>query len=138
MSQAENPYRSPMNSFAAVAAADERAGFITKTYLHLAGAITLFVIIESLLLNMPGVENLVGLMIGGRFSWLIVIGLFMLVSHLADRWARTAIDPATQYMGLILYVVAQAFIFVPLLYIARVVDPNIIPTAGIATLGLFG
>ena len=41
MSYADNPYRSPMDTFAAHAAADERSGFITKTYMHLAGAIGL-------------------------------------------------------------------------------------------------
>jgi FtsH-binding integral membrane protein len=137
MSYVENPYRSPMDNFAAMAAADERSDFITRTYLHLAAAIGLFVGLEAVLLNIPGIENLVGMMLGGRFSWLVVLGLFMLVSHVADRWARSAISPATQYLGLGLYVVAEALIFVPLLYLARLADPTIIPTAAVATLGLF-
>ena len=40
MSYSENPYASP-DVFAAQAAADARADFLTKTYLHLAGAIAL-------------------------------------------------------------------------------------------------
>lgn len=138
MSYAENPYRSPMGDFAALATADERVGFITKTYLHLAGAITLFVILEAVLLNSPFAESLTRTMLGGRFSWLIVMGLFILVSHLASNWAQSAVNPATQYMGLGLYVVAQGIIFVPLLFIARLQGPDIIQSAGVATLGLFG
>jgi FtsH-binding integral membrane protein len=139
MSYAENPYRSPIGTFAAQAAADERSDFITKTYVHLAGAIGLFVLIEAVLLQLPATEGLVRMMIsGGRFSWLIVLGLFMAVSYVAEGWARSAVSSVTQYMGLCLYVVAEAVIFLPLLYIARMQDPSIIPSAAIATLGLFG
>ena len=38
-------------SWAALAAADERSAFLTKTYLHLAGAIGLFVALEAVLLE---------------------------------------------------------------------------------------
>jgi FtsH-binding integral membrane protein len=44
-----------------------------------------------------------------------------------------------QYAGLALYVVAEAIIFLPLLYIAAYFSsPNVIPTAGIVTALLFG
>jgi FtsH-binding integral membrane protein len=138
MSYADNPYAAPQFGFAAQAAADERAGFITKTYTHLAGAVAAFVVLEAILLNMPGIENLVRMMMVGRYSWLVVLGLFMVVSWVANSWATSAVSPAKQYMGLGLYVVAEAVIFVPLLYIARRVDTAIIPTAGITTLVLFG
>jgi FtsH-binding integral membrane protein len=130
-------YRRHDEMFAAWAAADERAGFIAKTYLHLVGAILAFVALEAVLLNLSGIEELVKLMIGSRFSWLVVLGLFIAVSWTANNWALTAIEPAKQYAGLALYVVAQAIIFVPLLYIARAIDPQIIPSAALATLGLF-
>jgi FtsH-binding integral membrane protein len=136
MNVAVNPYQSPSGYFAAQAQADERADFITKTYLHLAGAIGLFVILEAILLSLPGIEGLVKMMIGGR-NWLIVIGLFMLVSFVADNWAQSAVNKTTQYMGLLLYVVAEAVIFVPLLYIAMWRDPQIVVSAAVATLVLF-
>jgi hypothetical protein len=131
-------YQAPPFSFAAQAAAGERADFIAKTYGHLAGAILAFVALEALLLNLPGIDSLVGLMIGTRYGWLAVLGLFMVVSWIADSWARSAISMSTQYMGLGLYVLAEAVIFVPLLYIARAMDPMLIPTAGVTTLVLFG
>ena len=81
MSYVENPYQSPLGAFAAQAAADERSDFITKTYLHLAGAVGLFALLETVLLSLPGVDDLVRLMIGTRYSWLVVLGLFMLVSR---------------------------------------------------------
>ncbi len=138
MSYAENPYEAPQYSFAAQAAENERADFITKTYMHLAGAIALFVALEAVILNTPGVDRLVATMIGGRFSWLVVLGLFMAVSWIANSWATSAVSPTTQYMGLGLYVVAQAIIFTPLLFIAMAIDPILVPAAGLSTLVLFG
>jgi FtsH-binding integral membrane protein len=136
MSYADTPYRSPVGMFAAQAAADERSAFITKTYLHLAGAIGLFVVLEAFLLAIPGIEGLVEMMIGTRFGWLVVLGLFMLVSYVAENWAQSAVNPVTQYLGLGLYVVAEAVIFLPLLYIARKLDPGIISSAAATTLAL--
>jgi FtsH-binding integral membrane protein len=137
MNYAENPYQSPLGTLAAQADADERTSFITKTYLHLAGAIGLFIILEAILLHLPVTEDLVKLMIGGRYSWLVVLGAFMGVSYLADYWARSAVNPATQYMGLGLYVFAEAIIFVPLLYIAEHYAAGAITLAAVATVGLF-
>jgi len=138
MSQAENPYQSPQYTFAAQAAAGERADFIRKTYLHLAGAVAAFVALEAVLLNTPGVESLVNMMIGTRLSWLVVLGLFIFVSYIAEKWASSATDVSTQYLGLGLYIAAEAVIFVPLLYLAKWEDPAIIMTAGVGTLVLFG
>lgn len=138
MSSVENPYQSPLGTFAAQAAADERSEFISKTYLHLAGAIGLFVVLEAVLLNLPGIENLVGLMIGSKVGWLVVLGLFMLVSYVADNWARSAQSLTTQYLGLGLYVLAESVIFVPLLFIAQAMAPQAISTAAVTTFALFG
>ncbi|MCP4130640.1 MAG: permease [bacterium] len=119
------------------AAASERAEFIKKTYLHLAGAILVFVGLEYVLLQLPFVPNMVAAMTGG-YSWLIVLAVFMGVSWLADKWAHSSTSKSTQYMGLGLYVVAEAVIFVPLLYIATTfTSPDVIPTAAIITGLLF-
>lgn len=137
MSSSDSPYQSPLGTLAAHAATDERSNFITQTYLHLAGAIGLFALLEVVLLNLPGIENLVALMVGSRFGWLVVLGLFMVVSYMAENWAQSAVNATTQYLGLALYVTAEALIFVPLLWICRDVNPQIITSAGIATFGLF-
>jgi FtsH-binding integral membrane protein len=136
-----NPYRaSAWGDIAANAAVDERAVFIRKTYAHLLGAIFAFAVIAAVLLNTVA-DRLVPLMIGGgQWNWLIVLGAFMLVSWVADRWAHSATSQSMQYAGLSLYVIAESVLFVPLLWIADRYFPgqNIIPTAGIITLILFG
>ena len=54
----------------------------------------------------------------GQFAWLFVLGGMILVSYVADRWARSDTSQSMQYAGLSLYVVAEAVLFMPLLYIA--------------------
>lgn len=121
------------------AVAEERAAFIRRTYTHVAGALGALAILDAALLSMPGIERLVQTMLGGRFSWLIVLGLFMAVSWIANKWARSETSVGMQYLGLGIYVVAQAVLLVPLLYIAQhfAGDANLISTAAIITGALF-
>jgi FtsH-binding integral membrane protein len=121
--------------FAADAPEAERADFIKKTYLHLGGAVLLFVLLEWALIRSPLAKPMVDTMLGGRLSWLLVLGAFIGVSYIAEAWARNSSSLGMQYAGLGLYVVAETIIFLPLLYICVyfVKDPNLIPTAGLIT-----
>ena len=126
-------------SVAARAASSDRAAFIRRTYAHLAGAILAFMGIEALLLNVVGGDQILGLLGTSRFSWLIVMVAFMAAGWVARAWAHSESSAAIQYLGLGLYVVAEAVIFLPLLYLAtKLTDPKVIPTAGILTLAIFG
>jgi FtsH-binding integral membrane protein len=137
MSQANMYYGGPA-TFAAHAPADARASFIMQTYLHLVGAIGVFVAIEAALLQLTSAERIVGTMLSG-YNWLIVLGAFMVVSWLAHKWATSAVSLPMQYAGLALYVVAEAVIFLPLLYVAsNYGGENVIPAAGLVTGLLFG
>src|SRR5262249_48453736 len=124
---------------------DARATFIRKTYGHLAGAILAFVGVEYLLLQSESARELSLAMMSGRISWLIVLGAFMVVSWLATSWANSDTSRGMQYLGLSLYVLAQAIIMLPLLTIAdelarrnEQVYGGVIQTAAILTLGVFG
>jgi hypothetical protein len=123
---------------AAEAGADARARFIRLTYAHLAGALLAFMGLEAVLLNLPQTPALVNSMIGGRYSWLMVLGAFMVVSWVANNWAQSSVSLSTQYLGLGLYVAAFSVISVPLLYIAERVAPGAIPQAAFLTAFLFG
>ena len=115
-----------------------RAGFIRRTYAHLAGAVLAFLLIEIAIFQTPLAETLTRSLLGARFGWLLVLGGFMLISWVADKWARSNTSRATQYLGLGLYVVAEAIIFVPLLFIAaRYSAPDVIPMAALITGLLF-
>lgn len=128
------------NPFVTVAdsSAVDRAAFIRRTYLHLAGAILAFIGLETWLLNTPAMVELAVSMLGGR-SWLIVIVAFMAVSWIADKLARSEASAGLQYLGLGLYTAAQAVIFLPLMLIAigQTGSLAIVSEAGIITGLLF-
>ncbi len=117
---------------------EERAAFITRTYLHLLGAILAFVGIEFVLFASGLVSPLLELAAGSRFGMLLFLGGFVAVSWLADNWARSANSVGMQYAGLGLYVVAEAIMFAPLLAVAAYYDVGILPKAALITAVLFG
>ena len=122
---------------AAEAAVDARAAFIRRTYAHLAVAILAFTGLEAVLLKLVPQEVLASMFTSG-YVWLICLGAFMVVAWVADRWARSGVSTALQYVGLALYVLAEAVIFLPLLYVAANYASDVIPKAGILTLTMFG
>jgi FtsH-binding integral membrane protein len=124
---------------AARASATERVAFIRRTYAHLAGAVLAFVGLEGILLQLVRADpTVIRMMAGSRLSWLVVILAFTGVSWLATRWALSDTSVGLQYLGLSLYVAAEAVIFLPIMWVANNYYPNAIATAGIVTLGLFG
>jgi FtsH-binding integral membrane protein len=121
---------------AAIAAPlSERAAFLSRTYLHLTGAVLVFSAILGFALNTKAGEQL-ALAIGS--NWLIALIAFMIVSYVARKWAVSSTNIGTQYIGLALFTVAEAIIFIPLLYMADRMGGDIIPAAGIITLVTFG
>ncbi len=121
---------------------NERVDFIRKTYGHLLGAICMFAAFTYLflgpLMNVVGAP-LTQFALGGSMNWLIFLGLYMATSWIADKFAMSPTSRAVQYVGLALYVLAEAIIFTPLLFVASVYGgPSVIPTAAIATLTIFG
>ena len=131
----------------------DRVRFIRLTYVHLMGAILVF---SGLLYLLMTNETLIAKVsiplstfaLGGRFNWAVVLGVFMVVSWIADYWASHTTSRALQYAGLAFYVVAEALIFVPLLVIVawktQVIlskgghEPHIIRDSAYTTLGIFG
>ena len=65
--------------------------------------------------------------------------VFMFVSHVANKWASGSASKNTQYMGLGLYVLAEAIILLPMLLLAQLQtgDNSLILKAGGLTSVLF-
>lgn len=131
------------NTFGASAAdaiPAQRAQFIRKTYLFLAAAILAFVVLEAFLFVSGAAGAILSVLaLGGSMGWLVVLAAFMGVSYLANRWAMSDASNITQFLGLGVYVVAEAVIFVPMIWYAMYAagDFSILAKAGIVTLGLF-
>src|SRR5882762_7643026 len=94
-----------------------RGAFVSRTYTHLFCAISAFTLIEIFLFQTGVADTMARAMLG--VSWLFVLGGFVVVSWLASRVAHTATSKGAQYGALAGFVVAQAIIFVPLLWIAN-------------------
>jgi len=123
----------------AVGAMDSQArgAFVSRTYGHLFGAVMLFMLIEMALFKSGLAPKLARGMLG--VSWLLVLGGFVVVSWLASRVAHVAKSKAAQYGALIGFVVAEAIVFIPLLYIADYRAPGTITSAAAVTfLGFSG
>ena len=127
------------------AAESARAGFIRRTYAHLAGAILAFAAIELLIFQVffpdqASATAFVRNVFGQPASMIVLLVVFIGGGWLAQSWARSEASRGLQYLGLGLYVAVEALVFVPMLLIATYYVPNgqnIIPTAGILTLGMF-
>lgn len=130
-----------MQNMQAVSTADidARLSFIRRTYAHLFGAVLAFIGLEVVLFATGIAQSIMGvLMMGGQLGWLLVLGAFMAVGYVANRWAMSDTSVGMQYLGLSVYVIVEAIIFVPLLGIAAAYSsPETIPMAGLTTLVVF-
>lgn len=117
-----------------------RVAFYKKTYAHLAGAVLLFILVETLFFQVDAIVNF-ALSLTQGYLWLVMLGGFMLITNYAERLALSSKNIKTHYVGLVLYVIAEAFIFIPLIFIAILIAEdgafNILNQAAILTLSLF-
>lgn len=118
------------------AGVDERAGFIRRTFLHLAGSVALFAIIEAYFQSLGWGEKAMVLLSKSSWSWLVVMAAFAGVSMLADKWARDDYSKTVQYAGLGLFIVAEAIIFIPMIYMATRFGDGLLQNAALITGGL--
>lgn len=134
MSYDADVYRPQEYTLADRATTDERASFIVKTYMHLFGAIFAFALISAVLQILPFAKQMTDMMMATQYGWLVVLGLFMGVSWVANSWAHNTTSVGMQYMGLGLFIVAESIIFAPLLYWANQLGgESVIASAGVAT-----
>jgi hypothetical protein len=116
---------------------ESRSAFIWRVYGHLAVAILGFGAIETYLfsngLAAPLAERMLGL------NWLVILGAFMVVGWLASHVAHRVESKPLQYLALAGFVLAEAIIFLPLLYVAISIEPSIVESAvGVTLLGTGG
>ena len=116
----------------------ERVAFYKKTYTHVAGGVLAFIVFEYFLLQSASIVEFAISMFQG-YRMLILLGLFMLVTNYAESTVIKAANRNVQYMGYALYIFAEAFIFVPLIYIAVSITESfeVLNQAAIVTLSLF-
>lgn len=111
----------------------ERSEFIWKCYAHVVGAILAFAAIEVYFFQSGIAAAIAQPMLN---NWLLVIGGFMLVGWGATHVAHKLESTLAQYAAFALFVVAEALIFAPLLFVADYYAPGAIESAaGVTLLG---
>ena len=123
----ETAYRTPV----AVLGDDAQAAFLTRTYTHLLGAILLFAGIEIFLFTSGLAAPIASAMLS--VNWLFVLGGFVIAGTIASSAAARAETKGKQYAALFAYVLVEALIFVPLLFIANDIAPGAIGNAAWVT-----
>ena len=139
----QNPYQSTSAGYpstAEFAQLDERTTFIRRTYLHVLGAILACAALDAMILTLFD-EQLKPMVqwVHQGWHWLAFLGAFMFVSYIADRWAHSNTSRQMQYFGLGVYILAEAIILIPLLWVAEhYCQDGTIQTAGLITAIVFG
>ncbi len=113
-----------------------RNRFIRNTYLHVALAIAMFACIEYALLQTSLPAAFLEFLAMSKWMWLAVLAAFFIGSMVATSWAKNAVSIKVQYLGLLLYTVLEALIFLPFIFIATAIMPGVLTEAAIATLSL--
>lgn len=124
-----------VNHLAPVAAlsVDERSNFIWRCYAHVVGAILAFAGVEVYLFQSGIAASITAPMVN---NWWIVLGAFILGGWGATHVAHRIQSTAAQYAALAFFVVLEALIFAPMLYIAAMTQPGVIDSAaGVTLLG---
>lgn len=98
----------------------DRVAFLRRTYALLGVALLALAGLTAGMMRFATETSLelTRLALGGRWSWLIVLVLFMAVGYVAQRLALSNASRGTQYAGLALFVVAESLILQPLLWLA--------------------
>ncbi len=130
----------------AQASGDVKANFIKKTYLHLAGAIALFTLVETIFIKIGlgdlALELLAYLLSITKYAWIGVLILFGMVSSMVHKWAHSSISREMQYIALFCGIVLEVIFFLPMIMMAvnfsstGYDSPNILLNAAIVTLSL--
>lgn len=116
-----------------------QVAFYKKTYAHVAVGVLVFIFFEYLLLQS---ETLISFMLSltDGYKWLLLLGGFMFITNYAESTALKSQNKNLQYLAYGAYILAEAVIFVPVIYIAASYmdsGPEILQQAAVITLSLF-
>lgn len=111
-------HRSIEGAVATVGVSD-RIAFLRKTYAHLGVALIAFAATTGGMMKFAPETSLAfsRWALNGSWNWLLVLGAFMLVGWLAERLAMSETSRGLQYAGLGIFVVAEAMILQPILWV---------------------
>jgi FtsH-binding integral membrane protein len=109
----------PIEGAVATMGVSDRVTFLRKTYAHLGVALIAFAAITGGMMVFMSHTSLrfSAWAWQGRWNWLAVLGLFMVVGWVAERLARSQTSTGLQYLGLLIAVVGEAVLLQPMLWL---------------------
>lgn len=115
---------------------EDRSSFIWKCYAHVVGAILAFAAVSVYLFTSGISAAITAPMMN---NWFLVLGAFIIAGMGATHVAHRIESKNAQYAAFGAFVVIEALIFAPMLYIAYMMEPGIIDSAaGVTILGSIG
>lgn len=117
---------------------ESRRSFIEKTYTFLAIEILVFILVAAVFIRIEPLVKLTMTLFSGWWVLLFLMG-YMAVLNFAENWAMSTTSKPSQYAAMALYIVAEAFLFTPLLYLAISIsgDLALINQAATITVSMF-
>jgi len=108
----------PIEGAVATVGVSDRITFLRRTYAHLGGALIAWAALTAIILKFmtPTSLKFSAWALNGRWNWLMVIGLFMVVGWIAERLARSETSRAVQYLGLGVEVLAWSILLQPMIW----------------------
>lgn len=117
MAFAQAAARRPIPGAVATLGVSDRVSFLRKTYAHLGGALIAFAVVTWAIMNFATELSLRFALWGTKgYTWLLVIGLFMVANVVAQRLAMSETSRGLQYVGLGIEVVAWSVLLQPLIW----------------------
>jgi len=119
MAFAQAAARRPIAGAVATLGVSDRVAFLRKTYGLLGISLIGFAAVTAFMMRYMTETSLKfsSWAFTGRWTWLMVMGLFMFVGYIAERLARSETSRGVQYLGLGIFVVAEAVLLQPMLWI---------------------
>jgi len=119
MAFAQTAVRRPIVGAVATLGVSDRVAFLRKTYGLLGVALVGFAVITAGMMRFATETSFhySAWALSGQLSWFIVLALFMLVGYIAQRLAMSPSSRGLQLAGLGLFVVTEAMLLQPLLWV---------------------
>jgi uncharacterized protein len=119
MAFAQTAARRPIPGAVATLGVSDRVAFLRKTYGLLGVALIAFALLTAGFMGLATEASyrFSAWAFGGNLSWLIVLGLFMLVGYVAQRLAMSPSSRGLQLLGLGIFVAAESALLQPLLWV---------------------
>lgn len=135
----------PIPGAVATVGVSERVAFLRRTYAHLGVALLAFAALTAGMMRFTpefswGFSKWA---LQSQWTWLLLMVAFMAIGSIAQRMAHSDTSRGVQYAGLALFVVMEAFILQPLLWVALLRSGTnadfikLVSSAGLITMAIF-